>query len=110
MPRKKSDTAPVVLKEPPALTPEARENQMIALAMNRAQERIESGKASDGLLIHFLKLATEKEKLERENLALQTELTKAKTDAYKSAQEVKELYEEAIAAMKIYSGHEDSPV
>ena len=56
----------------PALTPEARENQMISLAMDLVEKRIREGTASSAETTHFLKLATsktmlEKQKLEEEN-------------------------------------------
>ena len=50
----------------PALTPEARENQIISLAMNTAEQRIRDNTASDTLICHFLKLGTSKYQLELE--------------------------------------------
>lgn len=44
----------------PALTPEARENQMISLAMDLVEKRIREGTASSAETTHFLKLATSK--------------------------------------------------
>lgn len=88
----------------PALTPEARENQMIALAMDRAEEQLRDGTASSQVITHFLKLATEKERIEREILERQKELITAKTEALQSAKKIEELYTNAIAAMRNYSG------
>ena len=62
----------------PVLSPEARENQLISLAMDRAEEKLLNGTASSQLITHFLKLGTEKERLEREKLAKENELTKLK--------------------------------
>lgn len=89
----------------PALTPEARENQMIALAINLAEKQLIEGTASSQVITHFLKLATEKERLEREVLEREAELKMAKVESLKSAKRTEELYEEAIAALKTYSGN-----
>lgn len=89
----------------PALTPEARENQLIALAMNLAEQRLRDGSATAQELTHFLKLGTQKEKLEKEILEKQSTLLDAKTDSIKSSKKNEELYKEAIEAMKTYSGY-----
>lgn len=89
----------------PALTPEARENQMIALAMDQAEQQLMDGTASSQVLTHFLKLATVKNQLELEKLKSENELLKAKKETLESAKRIEELYEEAMNAMKGYSGH-----
>ena len=53
-------------KTRPALTPEARENQLIAKAVDLAEKQIEEGTASSQVITHYLKLGSTKEKLERE--------------------------------------------
>lgn len=88
----------------PALTPEARENQMISLAIDLAEEQLRSGTASSQIITHFLKLGTTKAELEKEKLEQENELLKAKTKALESGEEVKVLYEQALKAMKNYSG------
>lgn len=89
----------------PALTEEAREKQLIALAMDGVEERIRSGKASASEYVYFLKIASSKEKREREKLEEEIKLLRAKTEAYESGQQMKELYEDAIKAMSIYKGN-----
>lgn len=88
----------------PAITPEARENQMIALAVDLAEKQLMEGTASSQVITHFLKLGTTKAELEREKLANENKLLQAKTEAIESAKKVEELYANAISAMKIYSG------
>lgn len=88
----------------PASTPEGRENQMIALAMDLAEQQLRDGTASAMVVTHFLKLASTKEKLERESLKQDIELKAAKTDALVSAKHVEELYANALNAMRSYSG------
>ena len=94
----------------PALSPEARENQMISLAMNLVEQRLLDGSASSQETTHFLKLGTTKAELEREKLKAENELLKAKAEAYQSAKEVEEMYTQAIAAMRGYSGQGDVDV
>ena len=92
----------------PALTPEARENQLISLATDLVERRLIEGTASSQETTHFLKLATSKYKAELERTRLENELTKAKTKAIEDAADMKELYAEAIAAMRRYSGQAGS--
>lgn len=89
---------------PPASTPEGRENQLIALAIDEAEKQIRSGTASSQIITHFLKLASSKEKLEREKLELENELIKAKTEALQSQKNMEDLYSSAIKAMQTYTG------
>lgn len=91
----------------PALTPEARENQMIALAMDLAEKQLRDGTASSQLITEFVKRGSTKARIEQEILAEQKELITAKTEALQQAKRVEELYEKAISAMRRYSGHGD---
>lgn len=96
----------------PALTPEARENQLIYLATELAEQQLKDGTASSQVITHYLKLGTAKERIEREILEQQKKLISAKTEALQSAKRIEELYAEAISAMRKYSGHggdEDEP-
>lgn len=88
----------------PASTPEARENQMIALAIDLAEKQLRKGTASAQVITHYLKLGTEKAKLENEKLESENELLKAKVETLKSQQRSEELYQQAINAMKSYAG------
>ena len=88
----------------PALTPEARENQMIALAVDLVEQRLLDGTASSQETTHFLKLSSMKNRLEMEKLQEENRLLKARTEALQSAKRVEELYSEAIKAMRRYSG------
>lgn len=91
----------------PALTPEGRENQMIALAMDQAERQLLDGTASSQVITHFLKLGTSKAELEREKLERENELLRAKTESLQTSQRIEELYAEAIKAMQRYSGNGD---
>ena len=91
----------------PAMTPDARENQMINLAVDLAEKQLEEGTASSQVITHFLKLGSSKERLEREKLAEENKLLRAKTENLQSQKRVEELYAEALAAMRRYSGQGD---
>lgn len=88
----------------PALTPEAREAQMIALATDLAEQQLREGTASSQVITHYLKLGSSKEKIEKDILEKQKELITAKTESIKSAERVEELYKNALEAMKKYGG------
>ena len=91
----------------PALTPEAREQQLISLAVDLAEQQLLDGTASSQVLTHYLKLGSLREKLERERLEEENKLLRAKVDAIKSAEKQEELYAQALRAMSRYSGKGD---
>lgn len=91
----------------PGLTPESEENQMIALSTNLAKQQLMDGTASSQVITHFLKLGSIKARLENERLIEENKLLRAKTKALESAEDMKELYAEAIKAMASYQGHGD---
>lgn len=105
--RTQSDISSDSPRQIPARSPEARENQMIALAVDLAEKQLIEGTASAQVITHYLKLGTLKEQLEREKLEKENELLKAKTEAIQSAQRVEELYSNALEAMRRYSGDVD---
>nr|WP_296955304.1 hypothetical protein [uncultured Mediterraneibacter sp.] len=89
----------------PAMTPEAREQQLIALAIDEAERQLIAGTASSQVITHFLKLASTKNELEKEKLRKENAVLEAKAKAYQSGEELKELCDNAIKAMRDYSGH-----
>lgn len=92
----------------PALTPEARENQLIALAIDLAEQQLREGTASAQVITHYLKLGSPKERLERERLEKENDLLVAKTEALHSEKHIEELYADAVSAMQRYSGRGSS--
>ena len=93
-------------KRRPALSPEARENQLISEAVDLAEEQIINGTASSQVITHFLKLGSMKERLEREKLQNENELLKAKVKNLESAERSEEMYRKVINAMREYSGND----
>lgn len=90
-----------------ASTPEGRENEMIMLAYQEVERRIRDHTATSQELCHFLKMGSEKERLEREKLEVEMELQRVRADSIESGKHMEELYNNAIAAMKMYSGVEE---
>lgn len=90
-----------------ASTPEGRENEMIMLAYQEVERRIRDHTATSQELCHFLKMGSEKERLEREKLEVEMELQRVRADSIESGKHMEELYNNAIAAMKFYSGVEE---
>lgn len=91
----------------PALSPEARDNQLISMAMDCAEQQMRDGTASSQVITYFLKLGSQKERLERERLEEENKLLKAKTEQLKSQKRSEELMEEALKAFRSYSGQGD---
>ena len=104
MPRaQKTDSTPRPRRRP-ATTPEARENQLVALAVDLAEQQLMDGTASAQVITHYLKIGTTRETLEKEHLRRRNDLLVAQKEAADSAKRVEELYKTALDAMRTYSG------
>lgn len=88
----------------PATTPEARENQLISLAIDLAEKQLSNGTASSQVITHYLKLGSSREQLEQEKLRSENKLNHTKIENMESQQRVEALYSGALMAMKSYSG------
>lgn len=102
-----SSTSPT-RKRRPSIDPEVRENQLVALAVDLVEKRLIEGTASSQETTHFLKLATQKSRLENKLLEAQTEMAIAKKEALQSQKRQEEMFAEAIKAFRNYSGQGDS--
>lgn len=112
MPKIKASASTMEEKQPmrPALTPEARENQMISLAFDLVEKRMREGTASSQETTHFLKLASMKEQLEKEKLITENKLLQAKIENLESQATSASLYAEALRAFRAYSGQEEDDI
>lgn len=88
----------------PSLSPAAREQTLVSLAYNLAEQQILDGTASSQIITHFLKQGSRREELEMENLGYKNELTKAKTDDLTEQRKTRRAYEDAMKAFKAYQG------
>lgn len=93
-------------KRAPARTPEQRNNQLIAMSYDAAEDMITSGKATSQLLVHFLKQQTARDLLELAKLEKENLLLEARTDQIAASEDVRTLYQEAINAMTEYKGED----
>lgn len=102
---KKVSSSEPTRRSRPALTPESRENQLVALAVDLAEQQLREGTASSQVITHYLKLGTARERLEREKLEKENQLLIAKTEAIQSSKRIEELYMNALNAMRDYSSN-----
>lgn len=104
--RRVNQPQPSTSRRPPATTPEVREQQLIARAVDLAEKQLMEGTASAQVITHYLKLGSSRERLEQERLARENVLLAAKAEAIASAKRVEELYTSALNAMRSYAGQD----
>ena len=89
-----------------ARTTEGREKQLVDLAYDLAERQLIDGTASAQVITNFLKLGSEREKLEREKLRHENHLLETRAAQIESGARMEELYADAIKAMTVYQGRE----
>ena len=103
-PDSSSDTASQRMR--PAITPEARQKQMISLATDCAEDLMRYGKAPSQIIVHYLKLGTKQAELEIKRAEKDLALIDAKTKSIQSSEQAEELYKNALDAFRGYSGQD----
>lgn len=93
----------------PATTLDAREQQLVAKAVDLAEKQIEDGTASAQVITHFLRLGTTRERLEQEKLRRENLLLEGRTEQLASQGRIEELYKSALNSMRDYGGHDPLP-
>lgn len=88
----------------PATSVEGREQQLMSLAIDVAEEQLLNRTASSAVIVHFLKLSTTRAELEKERLRKENLLLEAKTESIKNSAKTEELYVQALNAMRSYNG------
>ena len=96
-------------RRPAAKTLEGRENQMISLAIDVAEQQLMDGTASAAVITHYLKLGSAREALERDKLRSENELLIARIDREGSNGKAEALYADAIRAFGTYRGEDPEP-
>lgn len=91
-------------KSCPARTPKEQEQIMINLSMRQAEQMLLDGRAPSQIVTHFLKLATEKAKLENKKLIAETRKAESQANSMDAQTRSEELYQAAIDAFKSYGG------
>lgn len=94
---------PNLAKRAPAQTMEAREAELVDLAMDVAKEQMLNRTASSQVITHFLKVGAIREQMELEKVRAEIELAKAKVKAIESAEETAKIVSEAMEAMRSYT-------
>lgn len=88
----------------PAETPDLRELQLVNLAFDLAERQLSEGTASAQVISHFLKARSPREMLEQERIRHENELMEVKRKAIADQANLAELFENAMAAMRSYTG------
>lgn len=101
----KENKSTTKVKRKPATTPEEREQQMVGLAMDLAEKQLRNGTASPSVISHFLKLGSMREQLEEQYIGKKVEHLNAQIDSIHSSAHAEELYQNALDAMRKYSGN-----
>lgn len=91
----------------PATTPEGRENQLISLAYDAAEDLFLNGNAPAQVINHFLKAGSSRDALEKARLEKENLLMSAKIEQIQSQQKMEDLYQQAMAAFTEYSGQDE---
>lgn len=86
------------------VTASGREKEMIRKAERLAERQLDEGTASAQVITHYLKLGSERERLERDKLRRENDLLRAKVKNYESVEKSGEFYEKVIQHLKLYSG------
>ena len=87
----------------PPISDEDQENKLIALSYRQAQVQLEDGTASSQIVTHFLTLGTLKARLALEQAELQNRLLEEKIVSERSGQELNDMFNEVLVALKKYS-------
>lgn len=95
------------MPKPPSRTLEAREKEVVSLAVELAEKQLREGSAAPSVITHYLKLGTISYQLELEKLRHENELLEARTENIKSLGRMEELYEKAIESLKRYQGDDE---
>jgi hypothetical protein len=106
MATRRTNLEPAKPRRPPSPTPEGRENQLIALAVDLVEKQLLEGTASSQVITHYLKLGSTREQLEQKKLEQENEMLRVKAEAIAGAKRVEELYGEALNAMRAYTGQD----
>lgn len=89
-------------------TPEEYENRLIMKAYSLAEKQIEDGTASAMVTTHFLKLGSQRARMEDSKLKQENLLLEAKTAQIQKDGQQSELLDKAMRAFSEYRGEEDA--
>ena len=90
-----------------AKTLDAKERQLIALAVDQAEKMLEEGKAPPAVLMHYLRLGASDYPLRKERLERQNELFRVKAESIEKQENYEEVAKNALDAMHRYMGMQE---
>lgn len=90
-----------------AMSPEAREKQLIALATDLAEQQLLDGTASAQVISHFLKLGSMREQVELEKTRSEIALLKSRKESLDREERIEELFSNALESFRLYSGQQN---
>lgn len=85
-----------------AVSPKDREEELVSLAYDVAEEQMRNGTATSQVITHFLKLGSLREQKELETMDMKNEFVAQKIELMKSQERNKEIAEEAMRAFRSY--------
>ena len=91
----------------PPRTEEEAEKLAGGYAMDLAIKQLREGTASSQIIVHFLRINSQKEQAELEKTKREIDLLKAKKKAIESGEEQDKKYEEVIRAISAYAGKDN---
>ena len=91
----------------PAQSDDERERQLINLSMDAAEARIRAGVATSAEICHFLKLGSQRAKLEQVELQENIKLLQAKSDDILESKKASAQFEELMSVLRQYGGISD---
>lgn len=94
-------------KQPPATTPQGRENQLANLALDLAERQLREGTASSQVITHFLKTVTMRDELEKKKIEAEILEKQTKINQTNSQGTSEDLHKRVLRALSDYQGRED---
>lgn len=88
----------------PVDSPEARENELIAAAVDLAEKQLRDGTASPSVITHYLKLASSRERLQREKLEERMPFSRLKQKHMHQIRKLKSSMQKLLKLCKVTLG------
>lgn len=93
-------------KRAPARTPEDRENQLMAAAVDLVEKQIAEGTVSSQVLSHYIRMSSTRNRLEEQKLRYETERLRVQNENEVLAREREEDYAKVLQALQAYRGED----
>ena len=91
----------------PPITAKDYESKLILLAMRQTEHQLKNMTATSQIVSHYLALASKQEEVKLKKLQLESELLEARIKSEQANQNVEEMFEEVLSALKSYGVNHD---